>query len=73
MPPFSFREWVRFHHSEYNGILEPLSHIKIDIKDRNSVSTVVDNIVKKLKGDFISFFNGFANDYARPAVFSCER
>ncbi len=69
MPPFSFREWVRFHHPEYNEILEPLSHTKIDIKDHTSVLTAVDNIIKKLGDDSISFLNGFANDYAKAGGF----
>ena len=69
MPPFSFREWVRFHHPESANLLEALANERIDIKDRLSLEKTIGWLIKSLEQDGIELFNRYANEYAQAGGF----
>lgn len=69
MPPFSFREWVRFHYPETGQWLEALSRDRIDIKDRSTIEKSVNKIIENVNREGVSLLNQYANEYSHAGGF----
>jgi predicted AAA+ superfamily ATPase len=69
MPPFSFREWVRFHYPVTGQWLEALSRDRIDIKDRSTIEKSVNKIIENVNREGIALLNRYANEYSRAGGF----
>ncbi|OGC23434.1 hypothetical protein A2291_00415 [candidate division WOR-1 bacterium RIFOXYB2_FULL_42_35] len=69
LPPFSFREWVRFHYPETGEWLTALSQDRIDIKDRSTIEKAVNKIIEKVNREGIALLNQYANEYAQAGGF----
>jgi len=69
MPPFSFREWVRFQGGPYGSFLETLAETRVDLKDRRSVTSLVGKIVQEIGDNGVSVCAGLAAQYAKAGGF----
>lgn len=69
LPPFSFREWIRFHYGEYAAVCDELAGAKIDIADKKIFSRTILEITKKLGAEKTKKLNELAGDYARDGGF----
>ncbi|MFA5839592.1 MAG: ATP-binding protein [Candidatus Margulisiibacteriota bacterium] len=69
MPPFSFREWVRFHHPTFAELINSQAQKRIDIKDRSSLKQSIEQIINDLPADGISLINHYANEYSQAGGF----
>ena len=69
MPPFTFREWVRFHYPQYESFLNKLADMRLYIKEKSSVEVLVNAIVENIGADHISTFNKFAGQYGNAGGF----
>ncbi len=69
MPPFSFREWVRYHHPHYADTLKILAENRVDLRDRAAVIDTVYGIIANLGADAVAEFGEFANQYAEAGGF----
>lgn len=69
MPPFSFREWLRFHFSEYADICELLADKNIDIRDGASLSSAVKETIDRLGEERVLKLFGLVGKYAEQGGF----
>jgi uncharacterized protein len=69
MPPFSFREWVRFHDLEYTDALLHLADRRIDIHDKETLCEVIATLQVELGVDKVSRLTDMASAYAESGGF----
>ncbi|MDI6731999.1 MAG: ATP-binding protein, partial [Candidatus Margulisbacteria bacterium] len=69
MPPFSFREWVRFHHTEFARLINNTAREKIDIKDRSTLVKTIGQLLDFLPADGVLLLNHYANEYSQAGGF----
>jgi predicted AAA+ superfamily ATPase len=69
LPPFSFREWLRFHHREYADIARELIDLQIDISDKGGVAGLVSFIAGRLGEQNTARLNELVGDYAKDGGF----
>lgn len=69
LPPFTFREWVRFHYPGFSGLLESIANERTDIKDRAAMERILGLIIKELPDKGISLLNKYANEYSQAGGF----
>ncbi|MCL5010979.1 MAG: AAA family ATPase, partial [Patescibacteria group bacterium] len=69
LPPFTFREFVRFHYSEHKGFLAALAEDVLDIGDYSSVVKFNRRLEGYIKTDTIPQWNHYADEYAQKGGF----
>lgn len=69
LPPFTFREFVRFHHQEHKEFLNELVAEPTDIGDASSVLKFYKKIEKNIAQGDIQKWNGYADEYAKAGGF----
>ncbi len=69
LPPFTFREWVRYHQPEWANVLDNMTQTRFDINDAAVVKTVIENVVDRIGQRNLTFFDQFASAYARAGGF----
>lgn len=69
LPPFTFREFVRFHHSEHGDFLRKLAEDVLDIGDISSVIKFNKRLSENIKPDAIQQWNSYADEYAQKGGF----
>ena len=69
LPPFTFREFVRFHHPEHREFLSKLSEEVLDIGEVSSVTKFNALLSKQISKDAISKWNQYADEYAQKGGF----
>lgn len=69
LPPFSFREWLRFHHREYADIARELIDLQIDISDKGGVAGLVSFVAGRLGEKKTARLNELVGDYAKDGGF----
>lgn len=69
LPPFTFREYVRFHHGEHAGFLEKIAKETLDIGDASSVIKFNRRLEESIKPSDIAQWNQYADDYAQKGGF----
>lgn len=69
LPPFTFREFVRFHHPEYGDFLRKFAEDVLDIGDISSVIKFNKRLSENIKPDTIQQWNSYADEYAQKGGF----
>lgn len=69
LPPFTFREFVRFHHPEHASFLNSLAEEVFDISDVSTVVKFNKRIDSAVPSDTIREWNSYADAYARSGGF----
>lgn len=69
MPPFTFREFVRFHYPEYKDFLTKLAEDVLDIGDVSSVLKLNRRLEEHIKPNSIQQWNRYADEYAQKGGF----
>lgn len=69
MPPFSFREWVRFHYPEYAETFLWLAEQRIDIQDGDALRSMIASIQSGLGQERTYRLTELANEYAKSGGF----
>lgn len=69
LPPFTFREFVRYHHQEHGGFLEKLSGEILDIGDVSSVVKFNRRLNEHIEPSTIPQWNRYADEYAQKGGF----
>lgn len=69
LPPFTFREFVRFHHSEHADVLMRLTREVWDMGDASSVARYNAYLHKEIGVETLQQWNGYADEYARKGGF----
>lgn len=64
LPPFTFREFVRFHHPEHSDFLHTLMIEVFDIGDISAMKKFLKVIELKITQDNIQKWNEYAEEYA---------
>lgn len=69
LPPFTFREFVRFHYPEHGDFLRKLTEDVLDIGDVSSVIKFNRRLSENIKPDAIQQWNRYADEYAQKGGF----
>ena len=69
LPPFTFREFVRFHHAEHANFLEKLAEEAWDLGDASSVTKFNRRLEEKIGSNEIAQWNQYADEYAQRGGF----
>lgn len=69
LPPFTFREFVRFHHSEHSVFLNALAKEVLDIGDISSVIRFMKQVDVVVPADATRQWNVYADEYAQSGGF----
>lgn len=69
LPPFTFREFVRFHQPEHGDFLGKLAEDVLDIGDVSSVVKFNRRLSENIKPDAIKQWNSYADEYAQKGGF----
>jgi len=69
LPPFTFREFVRFHYPEHGVFLTKLSEDILDIGDVSSVVKFNRRLSESIKPNQIQQWNHYADEYAQKGGF----
>lgn len=69
LPPFTFREFVRFHHPKHGDFLSTLAGDVMDIGETSSVIQFNRRLSEEIKSSDISQWNRYADDYAQKGGF----
>ncbi len=69
LPPFTFREFTRFHYPEHREFLTSLAGDVLDIGDYSSVVKFNRRLEKYMKPDAVQQWNRYADEYAQKGGF----
>jgi len=69
LPPFTFREFVRYHYPEHSNFLTKLSEDVLDIGDVSSVVKFNRRLSEAIKQTSIPQWNHYADEYAQKGGF----
>ncbi len=69
LPPFTFREFVRFHYSEHEVFLSKLAGDVLDIGESSSVIQFNRRLNEEIKPSAIEQWNRYADEYAQKGGF----
>ncbi len=69
LPPFTFREFVRFHYPEHGVFLDKLAENVLDIGDYSSVVKFSQRLGEYIKSKDIQQWNRYADEYAQKGGF----
>ena len=69
LPPFTFREFVRFHYPEYRVFLSKLAEEVLDIGEASSVVQFNQRLSEEIKPSAIGKWNRYADEYAQKGGF----
>ena len=69
LPPFTFREFVRFHYPEHKDFLSKLAEEALDIGDTSSVIKFNRRLEEYIKPNSIQLWNRYADEYAQKGGF----
>ena len=69
LPPFTFREFVRFHYPEHGVFLSKLTEDVLDIGEVSSVIQFNRRLSKDIKPNAIERWNHYADEYAQKGGF----
>lgn len=69
LPPFTFREFVRFHHQEHGEFLSEFAREPFDVSDISNVSRFCKKIEENIGQDTVRKWNGYADEYAKAGGF----
>ncbi len=64
LPPFTFREFVRFHHPEHKEFLEGIASESFDVGDASALKKFIKHIEPKTTPQDIRAWNDYAEEYA---------
>lgn len=69
LPPFTFREFVRFHYPEHGDFLNKLAGDVLDIGEASSVIKFNRRLIEEIGQDAIGQWNRYADEYAQKGGF----
>ena len=69
LPPFTFREYVRFHHPEHKEFLTTFTSETFDIGDTSSLKKFFKSLSAKSSSESIQQWNLYAEEYATAGGF----
>lgn len=69
LPPFTFREFVRFHYPEYEDFLNKLAGDVLDIGEASSVIKFNRSLIEEIGQNAIGQWNRYADEYAQKGGF----
>src|SRR3989344_3709191 len=69
LPPFTFREFVRFHHPEHADFLVHLAQGMFDLGDASSVVAFNRLLGEHIPSSDVALWNQYADDYAQKGGF----
>ncbi|MDP2586582.1 MAG: ATP-binding protein [Candidatus Komeilibacteria bacterium] len=69
LPPFTFREYVRYHHPEHGVFLNKLAEDVLDIGEASSVIQFNRRLSEEIKPSAIQQWNRYADEYAQRGGF----
>lgn len=69
LPPFTFREFVRFHYPEHGDFLNKLARDVLDIGEASSVIKFNRMLIEEIGQDAIGQWNRYADEYAQKGGF----
>lgn len=69
LPPFTFREFVRFHHSEHEEFLRAIAHETFDIGDPSSLKKFIGTAEREASPEHIRQWNAYTEEYATAGGF----
>src|SRR3989339_217283 len=69
LPPFTFREYVRFHHPEHKEFLSNFSSETFDIGDTSSLKKFFKSLSTKSSPESMQQWNQYADGYAQKGGF----
>lgn len=69
LPPFTFREFVRYHYPKHGVFLNKLSGDVLDIGEVSSVTQFNRRLNEEIKPDAIQQWNHYADEYAQKGGF----
>ncbi|MDP3726080.1 MAG: ATP-binding protein [bacterium] len=69
LPPFTFREFVRFHYPEHGIFLNKLAENVLDISEASSVIQFNRRLSEEIKPSAIQQWNSYADEYAQKGGF----
>lgn len=69
LPPFTFREFVRYHYPEHGVFLSKLAEDVLDIGEVSSVIRLNQRLREEIKPNVIQQWNRYADEYAQKGGF----
>jgi len=71
LPPFTFREFTRFHHPEYKDFIQNITQKTLDIGDVSTISSFIKSLEEEISSRKIniSAWDSFADEYAQAGGF----
>ncbi len=69
LPPFTFREFVRYHYPAHSDFLQKVAGEVLDISDRASVIKFNRSLSENINSDAIREWNRYADEYAQKGGF----